>query len=102
MSSLNRYQLIPEEEFIERHKKFRESSSDDKIKTAEHLYWQIKCLGNHNGMDIPDLYMLILYMKSDLEFKCPQVLELNKQFSLAEHEAKLQEAITELKDTEGN
>lgn len=80
----SKYSLLPETEFIEMRKQFISSSVDDKVENAEHLYWNLKCAANHKGMDITDLYMLALYMKKDIELKCPQVLTLNEAFEKAE------------------
>lgn len=83
---MSRYHLLPEDAFIEEHKKFINSSSEDKVTNAGNLYWQMKCIANNKGMDIQDLYLLLLFIKSDIEQKCPQIKELVTKFIAAEEE----------------
>lgn len=90
---MSRYHYLTEEEFIPRNRKFKESRSDNKVKTTESLCHQFRCLAQHDGLDVPDLYMLLLYMKYDLELKAPTIKLLEEKFI---------ESIKELRNTEGN
>jgi hypothetical protein len=90
---MSRFHLLTEEEFIPRNRKFRESRSDEKVKVSEGICHQIRCTAQHHGLDVPDLYMLLLYMKHDTELKAPSVKELEKKFL---------EAIEEDRRTSGN
>ncbi len=99
---MSRYHFVDQEEFIVRNRKFTESRSEDKVKTVETIYHQLKCLAQHEGLDVPDLYMMVLYIKEDIEEKAPSVKGLEQLFVEAKQKRLLEEAIEEDRFLSGN